>query len=90
LDEKTHEFTNIDREELPAIQIYVKGYLEARQKAEALAAARNQVKVESGVKQEDGSDKEEDDEEDEVSITLTPTPTLTLNLNVIHFNLIRP
>ena len=36
-DDKAYEFTNIDREELPALQKYVKGYLEAR----AAAAAGN-------------------------------------------------
>jgi hypothetical protein len=29
-EDKTYEFTNIDRDELPALQLYVKGYLEAR------------------------------------------------------------
>ena len=45
-DEKAYEFTNIDREELPALQKYVKGYLEAR--AAAAAAV--------------GEDSEDDDE----------------------------
>lgn len=43
--EKTHEFTNIDREELPAVQMYVKGYLEARAAQQLKAAARKEKKI---------------------------------------------
>ena len=41
-DGKSHEFTNIERDELPAIQIYVKGYLEARKKQEEKEKAKKQ------------------------------------------------
>ncbi|KAJ1428848.1 hypothetical protein B484DRAFT_396668, partial [Ochromonadaceae sp. CCMP2298] len=34
VDEKVFEFTNIDRDELPALQTYVKGYLEDRARRE--------------------------------------------------------
>ena len=41
-DGKSHEFTNIERDELPAIQVYVKGYLEARKKQEEKEKSRKQ------------------------------------------------
>jgi hypothetical protein len=66
LDGKTYEFTNIDREELPSIQIYVKGYLEARQRAETLALknkAKSPVKAEGGIKSEVKDEGQEDQEE---------------------------
>jgi hypothetical protein len=64
-----HEFTNIDRDELPALQVYVKGYLDdraAREKAAAAAAAaaasRQRVKSEGGIKEEDVVLMDEDDD----------------------------
>eukprot|EP01034_Spumella_vulgaris_P024683 gene24683-31053_t len=38
VDDKVHEFTNIEREELAALQMYVKGYLEARSSREQQTA----------------------------------------------------
>lgn len=39
-----HEFTNIDRDELPALQMYVKGYLEARALKQQKAQPRSKPK----------------------------------------------
>ncbi len=62
-DEKAYEFTNIDREELPALQKYVKGYLEAR----AAAAAAVGEDSEDDDEDYDGEDSSEDDSDDDDS-----------------------
>lgn len=64
-EEKVHEFVNIDRDELPALQAYVRGYLEARirRKAEedvAMVSAQGHGGSALGV-DEDDSDEEDDD-----------------------------
>lgn len=56
VDDSTHEFTNIERDELPALQGYVKGYLEVQ--AAKRAAERAAV---ADVDDEDDSDEEDDD-----------------------------
>ena len=63
-DDKAHEFTNIDREELPALQKYVKGYLEAR-----AAAASGAGEVDSDEDDDDynGEDSDESDSADDDS-----------------------
>ena len=63
-DDKAHEFTNIDREELPALQKYVKGYLEARAAAAAAAAGGDEDSDEDD-DDYDGEDSEEEDEDDD-------------------------
>lgn len=60
-DDKEYEFVNIEREELPALQNYVKGYLEARAKEEA---EKKRLNGESGDAQDDDSDDEDDDDFD--------------------------
>ena len=60
-DEKQWEFTNIERDELPALQNYVKGYLEIRKAAEAERRAQDGGDVENDL---DDSDEEEDDDFD--------------------------
>ena len=56
-DDEVHEFTNIERDQLPALQGYVKGYLEMRKKAEEEAK-----RAEKAAR---GEDCEDDDSEDE-------------------------
>ena len=61
-DESSYEFTNIERDELPALQGYVKGYLEVRAKEEAAKRAAE------GGEEDDDSDEDDDDyDEDEDS-----------------------
>jgi len=56
-DDEVYEFTNIEREQLPALQGYVKGYLEIRKKAEEEA--------ERARKAANGEDMDEDDSDDD-------------------------
>jgi len=59
-DDEVYEFTNIEREQLPALQGYVKGYLEMRKKAEE--EAERARKAASGEEpDEDDSDEDDDD-----------------------------
>lgn len=58
-DDSEYEFVNIEREELPALQNYVKGYLEERAKEEA--ERKLKIKRESG----EGGDEADDDSDDE-------------------------
>jgi hypothetical protein len=62
-EDKTYEFTNIDRDELPALQLYVKGYLEARaakqQRRQSSSGVIDIASSGDGAAQEgDGSDEE--------------------------------
>ena len=82
-DEKSYEFTNIDREELPALQMYIKGYLEVRaakqqaraQKEAKLALKANKASVidldeendEARGEEEEGGDHDDEDSDDETS-----------------------
>jgi hypothetical protein len=65
-EDKTYEFTNIDRDELPALQLYVKGYLEAR------AAKQQRRQSSSGVidiaSSGDGAAQEGDGSEEESQV----------------------
>lgn len=68
VDDKEYEFTNIERDELPALQNYVKEYLEARSKKEA-AMAKKKAKKEATLgeceeKHDQGEDVEEEDDDD--------------------------
>eukprot|EP00981_Chlorochromonas_danica_P001826 scaffold385_cov182-Ochromonas_danica.AAC.25 len=58
-DDKVHEFVNIDREELPSLQGYVKAYLEVRNRNKAAAVAN------SGTDRLGDEDDDDDDEDDE-------------------------
>ncbi len=62
-DDSEYEFTNIEREELPALQGYVKGFLEVR-KLENEKAAQI-VKAEKLAKGESVSDDSDSDEDDD-------------------------
>lgn len=66
-----YEFTNIERDELPALQMYVKGYLESRSRRQS---AKSAVKAEVIDVEQDGSSSsagaavvnvDEDDDSDE-------------------------
>jgi len=64
-DDNEYEFVNIEREELPALQNYVKGYLETRAKAEA--ERKLQIKRENGEcvdEEDDGDDSDDEDDDD--------------------------
>lgn len=61
-DESSYEFTNIERDELPALQGYVKGYLEVRAKEEAAKRA-----AEGGGDDDDSDEDDDDYDEDEDS-----------------------
>lgn len=63
-DDKVHEFVNIEREELPALQAYVKGYLETRAK-EAELRRKEEKKKEGGVDGAGDDDDDDDSEDDE-------------------------
>jgi len=63
-DDKEYEFVNIEREELPALQNYVKGYLEARAKEEAERKLKIKKEAGGAEEDEDDSDDEEDDDFD--------------------------
>ena len=67
-DDKVFEFVNIEREELPALQGYVKGYLEARAKeanAEKARAKREEGgECNASADDDDDSDSEEDEDFD--------------------------
>jgi hypothetical protein len=56
-DDSSYEFTNIDREELPALQAYVKGYLEVR----AREAAEKRAAEAGAMDEDDDSDEDDDD-----------------------------
>jgi hypothetical protein len=58
-DDREFEFTNIERDELPALQGYVKGYLEMRAKAEEEAR-----RAAGGEDMDDDDSDEEDDDFD--------------------------
>lgn len=59
-DDKVHEFVNIDREELPSLQGYVKAYLEVRNRNKAAATANSST---DRLGDEDEDDDDEDDED---------------------------
>jgi hypothetical protein len=61
-DDSEYEFTNIERDELPALQNYVKGYLEMRK---AIEEEEKRLKRERGevVEEEDNDDSDEDDDD---------------------------
>lgn len=59
-DDAMHEFTNIEREQLPALQGYVKGYLEMRKKAEEEAERARKAANGEEMDEED-SDEDDDD-----------------------------
>jgi hypothetical protein len=61
-DDKEYEFVNIEREELPALQNYVKGYLEARAKEEA--ERKLKIKKEAGGAEEDEDESDDEDDDD--------------------------
>ena len=62
-----YEFTNIDRDELPALQLYVKGYLEAlqRNRINSNSASSKGAGEESGDESARDDEQEERDEEEE-------------------------
>ena len=64
-DDKVHEFVNIEREELPALQAYVKGYLETRAKEAEARRKEDKKKEGAGGGGADGDDDDSDSEDDE-------------------------
>jgi hypothetical protein len=63
-DDKVIEFTNIERDELPSLQIYVKGYLEIRAKAAAMALETAYSNTDAVATVDDDSDDESDEDFD--------------------------
>lgn len=56
-----YEFTNIDRDELPSLQLYVKGYLEAMQRKKALAGEAKDEDEDEDEKRDKGNEEESGD-----------------------------
>ena len=64
-DESEVEFTNIEREELPAMQAYVKGFLECRAaEAEKVKAEERAARGDNGADDDDDDSEEDDDDFD--------------------------
>ncbi len=62
VDENEYEFTNIEREELPALQGYVKGFLEKQ--AELRKIEEEKMKAEKKALKAGGEDDDNDDDDD--------------------------
>jgi hypothetical protein len=64
-DDKTLEFGNIDREELPAIQGYIRGYLEVRRKKQQEKKSANGLHGQNIPAPDHGDEDDDDDDDDD-------------------------
>jgi len=64
-DERQYEFTNIERDDLPALNGYVKNYLEERIRHENAMIKEQEVAENDGEGDDDDDDEDDDSEDDE-------------------------